>query len=387
MTEEDLRRSVLKVVSPYEGSAFVAAPGFAVSCIHVCVRDRARKDTSQPVEFEYLPDGATTPVKFGGSYLPNESDPRRDVAVIELALPPGLVIPSVPLSLDDQPEAEVVALGVPAGQRALRDVPGVVFKHFRVRQVTFTDGTELEVLHIGTGGKGGFWADGVVRSGMSGGPIFNVRTGTVVAIVEGKRPRGSLDGPPEGYGIELKHLLACSASLRGLIDQSVGRRRLRRRIAVAIALIVGLIAGAGYWVFRPIPSPTRPEGPPPPKIGLAPLVKAAVLKADRAGNGIDLSTCENLAAPCDVASFNANGNLVLQLDAHGHYAVYVLDPANIATRQGVAGEGTQATVPIFFGGTGLFKVVVWTDTKPIVENEATGMPDGRPKVFALFTVQ
>ena len=41
---------------------------------------------------------------------------------------------------------------------------------------------------------------------MSGVPIWDKRTGTVVAVIEGKHPRGSLVSPPDGYGIELKYL-------------------------------------------------------------------------------------------------------------------------------------------------------------------------------------
>jgi len=134
---------------------------------------------------------------------------------------------------------------------------------------------------------------------------------------------------------------------------------------VAVAVYLGAYPGSQR--MTPISSPT----------GQAPLVRTAIL------NGTDLSTC-TLAKPCKT-SLNANGLLGLQLDRYGHYAVYVVDPSGNYFPQ-KNGEGTQEAVPVFFGGTGPFKVVVWTDAKPIVQNATTGRPNGEPAVFAHFIV-
>jgi hypothetical protein len=68
MTEDELSKSVLKVLSPYEGTAFVAAPKVAVSCVHVCVEDGKNPMDRHEVQFEYLPSGSNTPVRFYGYY-------------------------------------------------------------------------------------------------------------------------------------------------------------------------------------------------------------------------------------------------------------------------------------------------------------------------------
>jgi hypothetical protein len=129
-------------------------------------------------------------------------------------IPDGVRIPAAPLSLDARPGEEVVAVGFPEGQRTLECVEGLIFDRHTVRTVSFTDDTMLEVLQIDTRGRRGFWGDREVRGGMSGGPILGKKTGTVVAVVEGKLPRGSLrHAPPDGYGIELTHLVICSSAL------------------------------------------------------------------------------------------------------------------------------------------------------------------------------
>jgi hypothetical protein len=94
VTEDELAQSVLKVVSPYEGSAFVFAPDLAVSCIHVCVLDGSSLARRHRVEFEYVPQPGASPIRFHGYYLPRQSNPAHDLAVVRLELPPGLTIPS-----------------------------------------------------------------------------------------------------------------------------------------------------------------------------------------------------------------------------------------------------------------------------------------------------
>jgi formylglycine-generating enzyme required for sulfatase activity len=215
MTEKDLPYSILKVVSPYEGSAFVVAPGIAVSCVHVCVLDGQNPQLPHAVEFKYWARGSRHPVDIAGTYRPTLSDPDHDIAVIELRLPPGLEIPAAPLSHDDQPGEEVVGLGFPEKQSSIELVDGGIFDKFRLREIVFDDGAHtevtLEVLQINTGGQG-FRGHREVRGGMSGGPIFKGRTGSVVAVIEGKKPR-NLNSPPDGYGIQLKHLKACCPSV------------------------------------------------------------------------------------------------------------------------------------------------------------------------------
>ena len=215
MTKDELCQCILKVVSPYEGSAFVVGDGrIAVSCIHVCVPDGANLASPHRVVFEYRSEHHVTPISFDGQFLLSQSDPSNDLAVVELNLPGGLHIPSAQLSLDDQPGKGVVAVGYPEGQTSLKEVPGIIFDEHHVWPVTFDDDTTLEVLQIDTRGRPGFRGDHEVRGGMSGGPIWNKHTGTVIGVIEGKYPRGALTSPPDGYGIQLKHLAACSSTLR-----------------------------------------------------------------------------------------------------------------------------------------------------------------------------
>jgi len=216
VTEKDLRCSILKVVKPYEGTAFVAAPNLALSCVHVCVEDGASSEEEQPVELAYRAGSGGLALTLHGRFLPDQSDPAHDVAVVQLAPPGALTIPPVPLSLDSQPKEAVVAVGYPEGQSSLEHVAGVVLDKFPVRTVAFEGGFALEVLQISTSGNSGFWSELETRRGMSGGPVWNELTGTVVAIVEGKRPRGDMN-PALGYAIELKHLKGCSLRLSELI--------------------------------------------------------------------------------------------------------------------------------------------------------------------------
>jgi hypothetical protein len=105
-------------------------------------------------------------------------------------------------------------------------VEGVIFPEHTVGPILFMDGAELEVIRIDTRGERGFCGDHEMRSGMSGGPIWNERTQAVVAVIEGKRPRGSLGSPPPtGYGIEIKHLLPHCPELHPLMQRSTQSRR------------------------------------------------------------------------------------------------------------------------------------------------------------------
>lgn len=58
MMELELASGVLKVVKPYKGSAFMAAPRRAVSCVHVCVPTGESKASEHTVVFEYWAEGA-----------------------------------------------------------------------------------------------------------------------------------------------------------------------------------------------------------------------------------------------------------------------------------------------------------------------------------------
>jgi len=220
VTEEELRRSILKVVSPYEGSAFMVGPDLALSCVHVCVPDGESPTDPHKVELEYQPRPDASPVSISGDYLPDQSDPGHDLALIRLKLPADLRIPPAPLSCDDQAYAKVVAFGFPDQQPAIRRVPGIIDPIHYTDAVRFEpDGWTCPVLHIDTKGQD-FWSDPVVRPGMSGGPIWNERTGTVVAVVEGRKARGFTPGdPPEGYGIPLKHLQAYRLDTLSLINK------------------------------------------------------------------------------------------------------------------------------------------------------------------------
>ncbi len=68
---------------------------------------------------------------------------------------------------------------------------------------------------------------------MSGGLIWNAATETVVAVIEGMKPRGWDTGdptaPPDGYGIGLDHLYTCAPSLRPYIRSRPRRPRLPDR--------------------------------------------------------------------------------------------------------------------------------------------------------------
>lgn len=256
VTEDELCRSILKVIYPYEGSAFVVGPDLAVSCIHVCVPDGASPPDRHRVELEYRSGPGASPIRLRGYYLPEQSDPTHDLAVIRLELPADRGIPPVPLSLDYQPNDEVVALGFAEGQQTLDHVAGVIFDKHTIRPITFIDGTTLEVIQFDTRGQPGFHRDHEVRGGMSGGPIWNKLTGTIVAVIEGKRPRGSSTSPPDGYGIELKHLWACSSEIRPFIRLATPRFSWLKALSVLAAVVMLALV---FNFYRLLPLPEQPD--------------------------------------------------------------------------------------------------------------------------------
>jgi len=213
------RRPVLKVTQPYAGTAFLAAPGIAVSCWHVCAPDSPH--LVSPVVFEYCSENtAQCKIAFRGQLLHAQSDPKHDLAVVQVDIPDEFSIPPAPLSLDDDSGEPVVAMGFPDEQFDLEEVEGVIFPHHPVKQIWFeAETTPLEVLRIDTRAVG-FYRDGDVRSGMSGGPVWNDISDTVVAVVVGKKPRGLLPhSPPDGYAIRLTHLIECSPDVRSHVRQ------------------------------------------------------------------------------------------------------------------------------------------------------------------------
>jgi hypothetical protein len=107
----------------------------------------------------------------------------------------------------------------------------------------------------------------------------------------------------------------------------------------------------------------------------APLVKSAVL------GGVDLTTC-TLGAPCVPRSMSET--LVLEFTQRGFYQVFMLDPYGGRFLQG-DGQGVSATVPVFFGGPGRFKLVVLTGTSPIPFSASADSP-GEIQVEAHFNL-
>lgn len=271
MIEEKVYPSLLKVIKPYEGTAFVAVADpnigvFAVSCIHVVVPDDADPTEERDVLLEYYPPNEP-PVRIEAHYMPEQSDPDHDLAVLKLDLPEGLSIPTLPLSCDDQGGEDVVAIGFPNGQTAPYLCQGKIVESFhRLSRVNFVDGWSCEVLRIDTRGHG-FWGDKLVHRGMSGGPIWNVRAQRVVAVIEGRKPRGeSLVENPEGYSITLDHLARCSTILRSVIEEASPREQAispprgealdrliewimtHKTLALAIFLLVATVIG--YWLAK-----------------------------------------------------------------------------------------------------------------------------------------
>ena len=276
VTEEALRKSILKVVSPYEGSAFIVAPDLALSCIHVCVPDGAQPTDRHKVTLAYWPPQGADPVHVHGEYLPEQSDPDHDLAVIRVDLPTDLRIPAVPLSCDDQARERVMAFGFPDGQPAIRRVPGVIDPIHYADPVSFEpDGWTCPVLHLNTR-EPDSWGDEVVRPGMSGGPIWNERTGTVVAVVEGRKPRGFTPGDiPQGYGIQVRHLAACASELTPLRPMATPRARRTNRLnwrkvlPVAVAAILVLTFIVYQFLPGARPFSTATPGVSDNKVGTA----------------------------------------------------------------------------------------------------------------------
>ena len=126
VTEEELCKSILKILRPYQGSAFMVGPDLAVSCVHVCVPEGTSPLDPHDVVLEYRSGPDTDPTRLRGHYLPDQSDPTHDLAVIRLELPVDLSIPPVPLSFDDQTYEKVVAFGFPQQQLSIHRVPGVI---------------------------------------------------------------------------------------------------------------------------------------------------------------------------------------------------------------------------------------------------------------------
>ncbi|MFN7923551.1 MAG: serine protease [Bryobacteraceae bacterium] len=210
--EFEIRDRMLRVVEPRMGSAFVAAPGIAVSCCHV-VESEDRK-----VKMEYR-SRQQEPAEWTieAEYLPDQSDPSHDVAVARLHLPEGLDLPAMGMSLDADPGFPVGAFGFREGQYWAEEADGYVFRD-PVRRVTFQFGTRMQILEVlridpGRLSEG---RDDVFMRGMSGGPLLNPLTLTAVGIVAGLADRGVTGAyaPPEGYAISLEHLCECSSILR-----------------------------------------------------------------------------------------------------------------------------------------------------------------------------
>lgn len=208
-TREDVRRSIFKVKEPYQGTAFRVGERWALSVVHVASKDGLEK-IPQDVELSYNANGKGIRIK--GKYRPDKSCVEGDLAAIELIdLPDDLdeKIPQLELSLDHQPYEAVTAFGISQGQtRRIHQVPGTIDPLDHISEIAFEGiNNPMKVLIVDTRRRGQ-WADKAVREGMSGGPIWNKRTGTVVALVEGAQPRGRsryLEGP-EGYGILLDYL-------------------------------------------------------------------------------------------------------------------------------------------------------------------------------------
>ncbi|MEM4724339.1 MAG: serine protease [Candidatus Hadarchaeum sp.] len=226
MVKEDLQRqqvyaSLLKVVKPYEGTAFVVVADhkigvYAVSCAHVVLRDNDDASEEHEVILEYC--FKETFIRIDGRYLPDQSDPDHDVAVLKLNVPENLIndMHPLPLCRDFERGEEVIGAGFPEGQDVPRSVPAVLETYFAVGLVNFEDNNEgLEVLEFDTHGQGfGSWREHWFLRGMSGGPIWSNRTQAVIAVIEGRKARGDLGEAPQGYGIALEHLWRCSSTIR-----------------------------------------------------------------------------------------------------------------------------------------------------------------------------
>lgn len=236
MTKDDLNRCILKVTSPTEGSAFVVGDGrYAVTCLHVCAPD-GNLDLLPEIKFEYSPALNKKPIKLTGEVLLDESDPSRDIIVVKLHNLPNHPIPSAKMSLDDQPRTAVIASGYPSGQNMPEPIRGVILDAHHVTKTAFKDSKEFEILRIDTrANPGSYEPDPQLLPGMSGGPIWNAQTGTVIAVIQGMRSR-NFTVPPEGFGIQLKHLKTCSKILSPHIYKK--RSSFARSIWVWIASIV-----------------------------------------------------------------------------------------------------------------------------------------------------
>ncbi|MEK7754902.1 MAG: serine protease [Acidobacteriota bacterium] len=251
----EIARSVLKVVEPYEGSAFMAAPDMVASCWHVCVAEGADPEAAHPVVFWYYPTGEQAPVALRGDLLPDQSDEEHDLAVVRVRLPAGVAIPPARMSPDDEAGYPVIAMGFPDQQSELEEVDGVIFPHHPVKRMRFEgDVTAREVLRIDTRAVG-FYRDRDVPSGMSGGPLVNKATQTVVAVVMGKKPRGlQPHSPPDGYAISLRHLVNCSPKLSPYVRPATVHGSMVE-VLVETANQPGMRGPVVDWVIRQMATP------------------------------------------------------------------------------------------------------------------------------------
>ena len=299
-------RSVLKVRAPCEGTAFIVANSesigtYAVTCFHVAVPLGGDPNEEYEVQLEcYLEGPRDRPVRIKGRYLPNESDPEHDIAVLKLDPPPEILPELRPLPLSYQAlenGEEVMATGFPEGQEDLNPVHGTYEKSV---QVVFKeeDGStvRLEVLRFDTYGHGfGRWGKKWILRGMSGGPILT-KYDAVIAIIEGRQASGALGSAPQGYGISLGHLWKCSSTIREYGMWKKGPPTIRSSDEVlqpwvdhlrtwvvthkiAVFAILLLAAGVGYLLL----SQTGGRQTPPPPLSELDLLEKALAKEAQIG--------------------------------------------------------------------------------------------------------
>lgn len=171
-----------------EGAGVACSSSRVITCAHVLSDDDESPAGNVFVDFppyEYAP--AMVPAKVV-AWFPPGPDPADDVAVLELALPPGLAVESAPFSgSESAAHHPFSARGFPAGHDGSVLVTGVVVGGGAAGWV------QLQAA------EGGFPVEG----GFSGAPIWDETQGAVIGLITAK---DLARGNRTGYGITVEAL-------------------------------------------------------------------------------------------------------------------------------------------------------------------------------------
>jgi sulfatase modifying factor 1 len=214
---------VLKIVHDPVSSGtgfFVSRDGWALTCWHVVPR-RSRLDATVPIQVEW---SGSNNVRFA-IFCPELSNESKDIAVLQVSLPAGVALPTLPLVglgsklLRDRGvcAAAFQELGRHAGPV---EIYGSTNRHNAIRKMNVIrpDGVSMNqwLMVIDPARRN-------IEPGASGAPVVDVGSGKIIAMITARQrgetlchvePTGQIDGGgnlifeeqyyPEAYAVPLR---------------------------------------------------------------------------------------------------------------------------------------------------------------------------------------